>query len=186
MNKDEKNSEIDKIEHDVKVMYRPMEMQKSAIDNSRLMFKMALGLAQEASFYSCFEVLRDASAVRVSGVELISTDDGPKKLSVAEDVWSSFSEDMRAAVRHFNAMLGTCHKFLGSRELRTVDIQLKLDDLQLLSIPAEKKAEMSKVTCIPSTIEKFAREVEELLQDISLAGKVFEFQVTSFGSSNSL
>ena len=183
MNLDEKNSEIDKITHDVQTMYKPIEMQRSAIYNSRLMFKTAVGLAQEASFCSCFEVVREASSFRASGVELVSAADGPKKLSVAEDVWSGFSEDIRGAVRHFNAMLGTCHKFLGSKELRMVDIQLKLDELQLLSVTDERKNDVNKLICIPEKIEDFAREVETLLKDVSLAGRVFEFQITAVNSN---
>ena len=186
MNIDEKNSEIEKITHDVKTMYKPIEMQRSAIDNSRLMFKMALGLDQDASFCSCFELVKEASSFRASGVELVIAADGPKKLSVAEDVWSGFSEDIQGAVRHFNAMLGTCHKFLGAKELRMVDIQLKLDGLQLLSIPEERRSDMNKLTCIPEMIEEFACEVENLLKDVSLAGRVFEFHISSLSNGNGL
>lgn len=169
-------AQADRISHEIRFLFRPVEMQRSAITNSLLMFKMALGLTQEATLRSCFQQLR-VSMTRTSSIELVCAADGPHKLSVSEDAWSAMDEEKQSAVKHFNAMLSSCHRFLGARELKAVDIQLKLEELQLLPLTESRFEEFQKLKQIPSTIDRFAMEVESLLHSISRAGKVLDYHV---------
>ena len=169
-------AQADRLSQEIRLLYRPVEMQRSAITNSLLMFKMALGLTQEATLHACFQLLR-VSMTRTSSIELVCAADGPHKLSVSEDTWSAMDESNQSAVKHFNAMLSSCHRFLGAKELKAVDIQLKLEELQLLPLTENKFEEFQKLKDIPNVIERFAKEVESLLRSISRAGKVLEYHV---------
>ena len=171
-------AQIDRIVHEIRYLFRPVEMQRSAITNSLLMFKMALGLTRDASLRSCFMVLRD-SMTRTTSIELVSAADGPHKLTVSEDTWTAMTDDKQSAVKHFNAMLSSCHRFLGARELKSVDIQLKLEELQLLPLTEERFEEFQSLRQFPTTIDRFAKEVESLLHSISKAGKVLEYHIDS-------
>lgn len=175
-------SQFNRISKQVLQLYKPIEMLRSAITNSLLLFRMALGLTQDATMISCFEVLRD-STDRRSTMELINTADGPHKLSVPTNVWNELPDNIQAGIKHFNSMLSSCHKFIGSRELKLVDIQLKLDDLQLLPLSEEKSEEYQKLRVIPVKIDEFTCEIESLFTDITRAGKLLEYQVHINGTS---
>lgn len=153
-------------------------MQRSAITNSLLMFKMALGLTQDASLHACFQLLRTVMT-HTTSIELVSAADGPHKLSVSEEAWMAMDDDKQSAVKHFNAMLSSCHRFLGAKELKSVDIQLKLEELQLLPLTESRFEEFQSLKQIPTTIDRFAKEVESLLRSISRAGKVLEYHMDS-------
>lgn len=170
------NAQVDRLTQEIRLLYRPVEMQRSAITNSLLMFKMALGLTQEATLRACFQLLR-VSMTRTSSIELVCAADGPHKLSVSEDTWSAMDESKQSAVKHFNAMLSSCHRFLGAKELKAVDIQLKLEELQLLPLTESKFEEFQKLKKIPLTIDRFAKEVESLLRSVSRAGKILDYHV---------
>lgn len=168
--------QVDKLCQEIRLLYRPVEMQRSAIANSLLMFKVALGLTREATIDACFNLLR-LLMTRTSSIELLCAADGPHKLLIAEDAWSKMDDNQQSAVKHFNSMLSSCHRFLGAKELKAVDIQLKLEELQLLAMTDEKFQESQQIRRIPAIIDRFAREVESLLHSISRAGKQLEHHV---------
>lgn len=138
---------------------------------------MALGLSKDSTITSCFEVLKQSVKDPSMSMELINTADGPHKLSVPATTWSLLPENVQAAIKQFNSMMSSCHRFIGSRELKVVDIQLKLEDLQLLPLTEEKAQELQKLKEILPRIDEFTKQVETLFADISIASKLFDHQI---------
>lgn len=139
---------------------------------------MTLGLTQDATMIDCFHVLKDTD--NSMSIELVNTSDGPHKLTVSNSVWTTLPDNIQAAIKHFNSLMSSCHKFLGSRELKLADIQLKLEDIQLLPLTSkDKERELDRLKLIPASIQEFTRQIETLFQSISEAGKLLEYSPTA-------
>lgn len=168
-------SSFDKIATQIRSVNKPLEILRSSITNSLLLFRMALGLTQDATMSSCFEVLKEAATSGSVTLELVNTSDGPHKLTIENGSWEELPDDIQAAIKHFNSLVSLCHKFLGSRELKMADISLKLEDLQLLPLTKEKEKERQALHDIPVQIDKFTEEIGKLFETISTAGKILEY-----------
>ena len=143
---------------------------------------MALGLSQEATFAACFGRLKEHFLP--NDIEVMMAADGPHKLKVKPAAWEKMSDSMQAAVKHFNALVSSCHKYLGSKELKIVDIQLKLDDLHLLlSLLPEKQEEYDTLSQIPESVNELSRHVETLFRDITSASKLLDYHVMENGGN---
>ena len=176
------DSQFDEIAQQILQIYKPIEMLHAGIDNSLLLFKMALGLTQDVTLINCFEVLKNSVDSSHLPLELINTADGPHKLHVPTSTWSLLPEHIQTAIKQFNSMLSSCHRYIGSCELKLVDIQLKLEDLHLLPLPEHKAQELQKLEEILPRIKQFTNKVETLFYDINEGGKLLEHQIS--GTSN--
>lgn len=175
-------NQFSKIAKQLKHLHQPILIQQNAIVNSHLLFKMALGLSREATFMACFGRLKEHFSP--NDIEVMMAADGPHKLKVKPTAWEKMSDSMQAAVKHFNSLISSCHKYLGSKELKIVDIQLKLDDLHLLlSLLPEKQEEFDTLNAIPESMNELSRHVETIFRDITSASKLLDHQVLENGSN---
>lgn len=177
-------AQFNKIGGQIKQLYKPVVMQRNAVTNSLLLFKMALGLTQDATITACFQILYN-ELQGSAGLEVINTSDGPHKLKVSPEIWPTLSEEMKASIKHFNSMLSSCHKYLGSRELKVVDVQLKLDDLQLLPMTRDNVEAFNELKDIPCKIDEFTRVIEAIFKDIAITSKILEYHVTVLNKNGS-
>jgi hypothetical protein len=173
------DADFDEISKQIHQLYKPIQLLRSAFFNSLSLFKMALGLTQEATMYTCFETLKSL-VYDSSCIELISSGNSPHKLSVSEAYWVQLPTNVQDAIKHFNALLSSSNRFIGSRELKAVDIQLKLEDIQLLPLTEEKARDLQKLRSILTEIDKFTQDVETLFNDVTIANKVFEHQINIY------
>ena len=180
----ESELEFDKMAAQVKHLYQPIDFLQSAVTNSLLLFKVSLGLSKTSLVEDCFLRLKVAAGSHSDGMEIVKTSDGPRKLSVSPDVWRTLSDDTQSAISHFNSMLSSAHKYLGSRELKLTDIKLKLSDMKLLPKSQAKERELKGLKGIIKSINSFSLEIDSLFAEINTASVVFEHIVALNGTNN--
>ena len=168
--------QFDKMSAEIKHLYQPIDFLRNAVLNSRLLFKVSLGLSRSSTMEECFQELKTATN-GLAGIELIKTSDGPHKLSVTPELWKCLSDDIQASVKHFNSMLSSSHKYLGSKELKLTDIQLKLEDMKLLPKRNGRANEYMQLQEITKAINEFTNEITILFDEITSASKILEHQV---------
>lgn len=176
--------QFDKMAAQIKHLYQPIEFLTSAVMNSLLLFKVSLGLTKNSTIEECFRQLK-SSIGDSPGLEIIKTADGPRKLSVTMEIWRTLSDDLQSAVSHFNSMLGSSHKYIGNKELKLTDIQLKLDDIRLLPKTKEKEREYKKLKGIVKQINEFSNDIDSLFSEINSASEVFDHQILTLNGGSS-
>ena len=169
--------QFDKMAAQVRQLYQPVEFLRSAVTNSLLLFKVSLRLSKTSTMEDCFVKLKKAVSGSSDSIELINTSDGPRKLSTTTELWWTLGEEFQSSITHFNSMLSSCHKYLGSMELKLTDIQIKLDDMKLLPRKRERDREYKQLEGIVKSINDFSFEIETLFNEITVASKIFQHQI---------
>ncbi len=169
--------QFDKMAAQIRHLYQPVEFLQNAVINSFLLVKVSLKLTRTSSIKDCFEQLKMAVGDSGDSIELINTSDGPRKLSITNELWRTLSDDVQSSISHFNSMLSSCHKYLGNKELKLTDIQIKLDDMQLLPRKHERNREYKQLKGIVKSINDFSLEIETMFNEISAASQILEHQI---------
>ncbi|XP_003389578.1 PREDICTED: uncharacterized protein LOC100640510 [Amphimedon queenslandica] len=172
--------EINSIVSNVLQLYKPIEVRKEGIRKTLVGFKEALGLYETAAIPGCFKVLREKFS-STTQLELICAGTEPIKMKINDfstpsDHLKAVDEGAKKAITLLNACLNHCQKFTGEKELKLVDIEVRLEDLQLMPLTKEGQLLYAAVNEIPSYIEELSLDIGVLLQDIYKAQPILRPQ----------
>lgn len=172
--------EINSIVSTVLQLYKPIEVRKEGIRKGLVGFKEALGLHKDSAIPGCFKVLREKFS-QTTQLELICAGEEPIKMKINDfstpsDPLKPVDEGAKKAVTLLNSCLNHCQKFSGEKELKLVDIEVRLEDLQLMPLTREGQSLYAAVNEIPSYIEELSVDISILLQDIYKAQHILRPQ----------
>ena len=172
--------EINSIVSNVLQLYKPIEVRKEGIRKTLVGFKEALGLYETAAIPGCFKVLREKFS-STTQLELICAGTEPIKMKINDfstpsDHLKAVDEGAKKAITLLNACLNHCQKFTGEKELKLVDIEVRLEDLQLMPLTKEGQSLYAAANEIPSYIEELSLDIGVLLQDIYKAQPILRPQ----------
>ena len=144
-------------------IYAPIAVRKATIKETLESFKTVLGLPPDSRISNCFRVLRqniDSS----TQLELMCADQEPLKIKINELAGVSTPPEMKKAVGLLNAVLNYCQKYNGEKELKTADIQYRLDDLHLMPLSKDGQQLYAMLNEIPTYLEEFSADITTLYQ----------------------